>query len=160
MALWTQQGNPVAFQQLVARHERKAYNLALSLMKSPQAAELALHRALEQVFSDPDDSLPGDVSFLAWLLRAVTRQCLQQEDDRPDEPVRRLAVVAAGTAARDSVQVALSRMPAAERATVVLKDILGCSYTELAYILEYPAASVRSRVHKARTALRANSQLN
>ena len=109
---------------------------------------------------------PG--SLQGWLARIVTNVFLDETRRRarrpqtalPDDPDR---VIAGGLAADDElamrslpdhIQAALSTLPEEFRTAVVLCDVAGLPYDEIAGQLGVPVGTVRSRVHRGRSRLR------
>jgi RNA polymerase sigma factor (sigma-70 family) len=111
---------------------------------------------------------PG--SLEAWLSRITTNAFLDDARRRrrrpteplPDEPDRVLAggadaaAALAATTLSDEVHVAIRSLPDEYRAAVVLCDVVGLSYGEIAEQLGVPVGTVRSRIHRGRSALRAS----
>jgi RNA polymerase sigma-70 factor (ECF subfamily) len=110
---------------------------------------------------------PG--SLEAWLSRITTNAFLDETRRRrrrpteplPEEPERVLAggddaaaALAAATLS-DEVQEALRALPDEYRAAVVLCDVVGLPYGEIADQLDIPVGTVRSRIHRGRASLRA-----
>jgi RNA polymerase sigma-70 factor (ECF subfamily) len=102
----------------------------------------------------------------AWLSRIVTNVFLDEVrrrkrrpvDALPEDPDRLLPPSAAADSAThklsDEVQAALRTLPEDFRAAVVLCDVVGLSYEEIAEALEVPVGTVRSRIHRGRRQLR------
>jgi RNA polymerase sigma-70 factor, ECF subfamily len=109
---------------------------------------------------------PG--SLRAWLGRITTNAFLDDARRRtrrpvtalpedPDEVLPAAPDAAASADARglpDHVQQALGELPAEYRVPVVLADVVGLPYAEIAEQLEVPVGTVRSRIHRGRLALR------
>lgn len=106
-------------------------------------------------------------NFEGWLYRTTVnafrdrlrRRKRLREDVLPEEPpgMRTGAAVEDAVAQRelhDEVQRALVRLPPEYREAVVLRDLQGRSYEEIAEILRVPPGTVRSRIHRGREALR------
>jgi RNA polymerase sigma-70 factor (ECF subfamily) len=105
----------------------------------------------------------GHSAFTTWLYRVTTNACLDElrrrrrrplpglEDD--DRPVRASVVgpdPAGAVAARVDVDAALAQLPPEFRAAVVLRDLCGLDYAEIAEVLRIPPGTVRSRIARGR----------
>lgn len=104
----------------------------------------------------------GRSAFSTWAYRVATNACLDELRRRrrrpepglpegPDEP----ATVddAEGVTTRVDLDAALQSLPADFRAAVVLRDVAGLSYDEIAAALSVPPGTVRSRIARGRAAL-------
>ncbi len=167
-----QQGDLDAYNRLVRTHERQAYAVALRLMRRPELAEDATQDAFIQAYRALDTFRGG--SFRAWLMRIVTNRCYDMLrsvtrratdslDDQmfeaephwssiaaPDDPVRRATQAELGRL----LEGALATLPDDQRLTVVLCDVQGYAYEEAAEIMRVALGTVKSRLSRARTALR------
>lgn len=123
-----------------------------------QEVLLRLHRGLATY-------RPG--SLEGWLSRITTNAFLDETRRRrrrptvplPDDPERVPAEHVAGdggstTSLPDDIQAALRSLPDDYRAAVVLCDVVGLPYDEIADRLGVPVGTVRSRIHRGRSALR------
>jgi RNA polymerase sigma-70 factor (ECF subfamily) len=168
-----QSGDPSAFEALIRRHERRVFGLLMRMLGNRQDAEdvaqeafLSLHRhghrfRYEARFS----TFVFRVAANAALNRRRTlgrknariRQFKLRQEAGIDLPTtaRDPESQAAGAQVQAQVQEALLRLPADLRMVTVLYDIEGLSYREIATVLEIPEGTVKSRIHRARSALRA-----
>lgn len=162
---------PQAFAGLLRQAGDKAYNFAYRLAGNEQDArdlvQEAFARALER-FESYDAQRPFD----SWLLRILhnifldgTRRLAarrtvsldapapiddgswedilpEQEPSAASELSRRESV--------DMVQLALERLPAHYKAAVLLCDVEGMSYDDIARVMDVPVGTVRSRIHQGR----------
>ncbi len=167
-----QAGDEGAFEALVRRHERRVFRLLLRMLGSREEAEdvaqeafLSLHRhghrfRRESRFS----TFVYRVAANAALNR---RRSLGRSRGRVDELRERQAAgydlpssprdpedAAAGSQAQQRVQEALDALPPDLRVAIVLYDIEGQSYQDVAKALGIPEGTVKSRIHRARGALR------
>jgi RNA polymerase sigma-70 factor (ECF subfamily) len=162
---------PQAFADLLRQAGDKAYNFAYRLAGNEQDArdlvQEAFARALEHAGSyDPARA------FDSWLLRILHNVFLDgvrrlahrstvsldapapaeetswedilpsKDLTAPDELIRRESI--------DLVQLALERLPAHYKAAILLCDVEGMSYDEIARIMDVPVGTVRSRIHQGR----------
>jgi RNA polymerase sigma-70 factor (ECF subfamily) len=151
---------------VVARYADVVYTMAYRLTGDDEEARdlaqdvlLRLHKGLKRY---------REGNFEGWLYRTtmnafrdrLRRRKRLREDALPEDAPRRLAA-ATGVEDRisqielhDVVQEALTQLPPEYREAVVLRDLEGRSYEEIAGILDIPAGTVRSRIHRGREALR------
>lgn len=106
----------------------------------------------------------GRAAFATWAYRVATNACLDElrrRGRRPeavdDDQLGRLHAGAPGpdaaAADRVDVEAALARLPVDFRAAVVLRDLCGLDYAEIADVLGIPPGTVRSRIARGRAAL-------
>lgn len=171
----SQTGDQGAYNQLIRKYEDRAYKYAYRLTRSSDEAADIVADSFVRVFN----ALPnfrGQSSFSTWLYRIVTNcfldnrkkekrhqhQSLQSavkvedgevqrqvEDDRvgPEE-------LAVKSAREDAVEGALESLPEFQKAMLVMFHIEGMSYEEMAEALDMPIGTVKSRLNRARVALR------
>ncbi len=162
-------GNGAAFGQLVTRYQDRLYNSLVHLVGSPDLAYDAVQDAFVQAYIKLD-TFERASTFYTWLYRiafnmAVTRRRREKptvsvdhaRDELGHEPVDR----GAGPGDRierqeraSQVQVGLERISEEHRAILVLREIDGCTYEEIAEVLGLPVGTIRSRLHRARLQLR------
>jgi len=164
-----------AFEELLRRHLRSIYRVAYRLAGNADDAEDLMQEAVAEAFRAFDRYQPGTY-FDRWVYRIMHRthiDWIRRRGRRPeisfdaptpaggDSLLARLGDTAADpqqlTEARDldgPVQAALDGLPPEFRTVVVLADIEGLSYDEIAAVAACPVGTVRSRLHRAREALR------
>lgn len=151
-------GDRDAFATLVRRHERRVYNVALRMLGRPEDAA----DASQEVFLTCLRKLGGfrgDAAFTTWLHRVTVNACLdalrrrsrEQPEEEPPERATGDHADAAGAAA--DVQRGLLAIPEEYRAVLVLHDLQGLPYEEVAEALGAPVGTVKSRLHRGRVAL-------
>ena len=166
-----QQGDQAAFEGLVTRYEKQVYHQALRLLGHPEdAADVT-----QEVFLKVWRSLPafqGDSSFATWLYRLTDNAAidlLRREKKRrgdaslDDEEYQWDATLADPEASperkleqqelRRAVSEGLNRLSEEHRRVLVLREINGLSYEEIAAVLDLTAGTVKSRIARARIAL-------
>lgn len=169
----SQNGDLDAYNQLVVKHQRGVYNLALRMLGAPSAAEDIAQEAFLSAWRNIRRFRGGN--FSAWLLRIATNACYDQIRRRQRHPTGSLETVlgdedspaefpdAAELPEDRAVRGELARAIGAglltiqpdQRAAVVLVDIQGRAYDEVAAILDVPIGTVKSRLSRGRAALRA-----
>jgi RNA polymerase sigma-70 factor (ECF subfamily) len=157
---------PRAFEELVIAYQHRVYGLALRMLGRAAEAEdaaqevfLRVHRAL--------GGFRGESRLSTWLHAIASRVCLTRlaERRRRGEPdgaaLQDLPDGGAdpeGAAARGELEAALSAaldaLEPERRVVVVLRDVEGLSYQEIAAALAVPVGTVRSRLSRARAELR------
>jgi len=152
-------GDDDAFAELVRRHERRVYNLALRMLGRSEDARDAAQDAFVSCYRNLS-KFRGDAAFSTWLHRIAVNACYdalrrRREmlglDEAPEPP----PAPDHGDAVTTSVDVrrALLAVPEEFRTVLVLHDIQDLGYDEIARILEVPVGTVKSRLHRARLAL-------
>ena len=161
------------FARLVLPHLDAAYSLARWLTRDPAQAEEAVQEAYLRAFTyfgtfRGDDARP-------WILGVVRNACYRQfEQEKPgtslpfDDEAHDEASAAAGTvvpfpidpeaaaiarAEREILQRCLRGLPAEFREAIVLRELHGCSYREIAQIADVPLGTVMSRLSRGRRLL-------
>ncbi|NWF55706.1 MAG: sigma-70 family RNA polymerase sigma factor [Syntrophaceae bacterium] len=170
-------GDYQAFESLVTRYEAKIYRLAIRMLRNPQDAEDALQETFLQVFRGLA-SFEGRSQFSTWLFRLATNVCLMKIRHRETEPSKLLPLedylpkleegdtpqimdwadrpeeALLSKESREKMMEALDKLPAEYRAVFILRDIEGFSNAETGESLGISVAAVKSRLHRARLALR------
>ena len=156
-----------AFEQLVERHRAVAYRVAARVVGTAEADDVsqdALLRAYHRL-----DSYRGEGSFRAWLLRIVHNTALNQLERRVPEPIGGSDEIEQTVVSPDGSREPVSRLERRERAerlelklrdlrpehrsVLVLRDLEGMPYDEIAAITDSPLGSVKGRLHRARNEL-------
>ena len=172
-----QRGDEKAFGQLIAYYQSSAQRLAQHIMSTEEAASDAVQDALIKVHR----ALPRfqDGNFRSWLLRIVTNTCydhLRSQKRRPalsldemtDANGPDLPFMRTGeshnpefvVSQRENMEFLLStieELPEWHREVVLLIDVHGYDYSEAAEMLDLPLGTVKSRLSRARSALRDRS---
>ena len=160
---WT----PPSWDDVVRDHSARVYRLAYRLTGNQHDAEDLTQEVFVRVFRSLSTYTPG--TFEGWLHRITTNLFLDlvrrrsriRFDPLPDD-AERLASGDRGPAQLyddthfdHDVQAALDDLPPDFRAAVVLCDLEGLAYDEIAATLGIKLGTVRSRIHRGRTQLRA-----
>jgi RNA polymerase sigma factor (sigma-70 family) len=162
------QWSPPSWDQVVRDHSARVYRLAYRLTGNQHDAEDLTQEVFVRVFRSLASYTPG--TFEGWLHRITTNLFLDgarrkqrirfenlAEDaaDRLPGREKTPAQVYEDTNFDDDVQAALDALAPDYRAAVVLCDIEGLSYEEIAATLGVKLGTVRSRIHRGRGQLRA-----
>jgi RNA polymerase sigma-70 factor, ECF subfamily len=177
------QGDPAAFGELVLRHQDRAFNLAFRLTGSREDAADAVQEAFLKAYRGMP-SFRGQSSFYTWLFRIVVNEVRSRRrsgSSRPSafsldaaggrnagragcDPVDAPAELRSGgpdpseqaslAERRQIVEEALQSLEFDQRAIIALRDIEGRDYAEIAEVLGCPQGTVKSRLHRARMALK------
>lgn len=171
-------GDDEAFRALVVRYQRKVYAVALGIVKDPDTAWDVAQEAFVRVHEHLGD-FKGDSAFSTWLLRiathlgidAVRRERTSLKDDVDD--VRESDLVDAGEGILSTalgndpqagalrhelagkIEEALATLPEKHRTILVLREVEGLSYEELAERLGIHKGTVMSRLFHARKKMQA-----
>ena len=168
-------GDAAAFEILVRRHERWVFTLVLRMVGNRQEAEDIAQDIFLKAFRGMRD-FRGAARFSTWLHTITTNHTLsylaaratsrrrEVTDSDPDLPLvlDRLPHDAPGPDAvlerkdlRALLDQGMAQLSPEHRIIVVLRDVQGLSYEEISEVLHVELGTVRSRLHRARTALKA-----
>jgi RNA polymerase sigma factor (sigma-70 family) len=156
-----------SWEEVARQHGDFLYTVAYRLVGDHHDAQDLVQEVLLRVQRGLATYRPG--SMEAWLGRITTNAFLDDVRRRRRRPVVALpddpdAVVPSAASADealaaealpDDVNAALQRVPDDYRATLVLSDVVGLRYDEVAEALGVPVGTVRSRLHRGRALLRA-----
>ena len=165
-------GNQAAFRALVMRYQRRIYALGLSMLHDPDAAQDVVQDAFIKAHTHLPD-FQGGSSFYTWLYRIALNLCLDRlrrakraAHEEFDETVAHAADDAFAVAPRrlgfDPAQAlrdgeirrrvldALARLSENHRAVLVMAEMDGMSYQEMADVMGCPVGTIMSRLFHAR----------
>ncbi len=168
----SQGGDLDAFNALVLAYQGQVYNLCLRMLGSPQAAEDAAQEAFIAAYRAVPRFRGG--RFRAWLLRIAANACYDElrrrrsrpqipleapaDDDRPraelpasDEPLEQRAE---RLELARCLQEGLASLPPDQRLAVILRDVQGLAYEEVAEATGASLGTVKSRISRGRAAMR------
>jgi len=164
-------GDVGAFTVLVKRYEDRVYNLAYRMVGSADDASDIAQEAFLAAFEGLA-RFRGESAFYTWLYRVVVNKALGHRRERSarreftggNEEFGPIDVAAAPGDPPDAVlearereaaiQAAIRALPDDYRTVVVLKDVEGFEYEEIAEIAGIALGTVKSRLHRARLLLR------
>lgn len=165
-------GDAGSFEALARAEEAALYRHVLRIVGGSADAEDVVQDALISAWRSMG-SFSGD-SFRAWVFRIATNRAIDvirarrrrgelpldpPEDAEvewlePAAPGPELAELAGRREALALVEEALGELPAEQRAALLLRDVEGFSYDEIATIAAVELGTVKSRIHRARVAVR------
>jgi RNA polymerase sigma-70 factor (ECF subfamily) len=170
-----QHGDLDAFNTLVLHYQDMVFNVALRILGDDELAADAAQEAFISAFRSINSFRGG--SFKAWLMRTVTNACydeLRRQKRRPTTPLepdtndgeemdspRWLAdpnmspeQEAEANELEHAIQHCLENLPTDFRVVVVMADIQGLDYSEVATATRVPLGTIKSRLARARLRLR------
>jgi RNA polymerase sigma-70 factor (ECF subfamily) len=173
-----QKGDHAAFRQLFERHHKRAFAVAYGVLKNKQDALDVVQESFVKVHKHLE-SFQGSSSFYTWLYRIVMNLAIDQlRRKKTARPVEfDDAVLGEGDAVDDSilprmmdanprkavirrelmkrVEEALATLPEYHRQVILLREVEGLSYEEMAEALEVPKGTIMSRLFHARRKMQA-----
>lgn len=165
------------FEQMMAQTRRRAHSMALQLTRNAAEAEDLLQETFLKAWKGFDSYVPGR-PFLNWLLRIMQRAYLDLR--RRDNPIRKAESLNSLISPSDGeiqelpiadqgptpveealhaefsaeLRSALSELPEVYRSAIMLVDLEGLTYSEIAEQQRTTIGTVRSRIHRGRKLLR------
>ena len=167
------EGDTNAFEELVLEYEKKVYNVALRMLNNSEDAADMTQEAFIKAYNSLS-GFRGDSKFSVWLTRIVSNLCLdfmRSRNRRPtvslsmeDEDGEDVQLDIADTSqspeqllerslTRESVRRGLQSLPEDYREILLLREIQGLSYDEIAAALDIEVGTVKSRIFRARKRL-------
>lgn len=165
-------GRQSAFGELVVRYQDRLFNAVVRVVDNADDALDVVQDAFVSAYQSLS-TFKGDAEFYTWLyriafntavsLRRRRRSLVSLETGRDGEAVIDPAdphedlqpgVSLERSEEEAALQAGLNRLSAEHRIVLVLKDIEGLKYEQIAEILEVPIGTIRSRIHRARLELR------
>lgn len=166
-----QQGDKAAFRRLVDRHQRRAFMVAMGLVRDENDAREIVQEAFLRVYRGLD-TFQGSSSFFTWLYRIVHNLAidllrrpgrrdaeLTDEQGEEDDPVFPLVSRIDGADPLDvmrrqeiagRIQSALEALPAIHRGVILMREVEGMSYEEMAQATGVSKGTIMSRLFHAR----------
>ena len=167
------EGDTNAFEELVLEYEKKVYNVALRMLNNSEDAADMTQEAFIKAYNSLS-GFRGDSKFSVWLTRIVSNLCLdflRSRNRRPtvslsmeDEDGEDVQLDIADTSqspeqllerslTRESVRRGLQSLPEDYREILLLREIQGLSYDEIAAALDIEVGTVKSRIFRGRKKL-------
>jgi len=166
-------GDSAALETLVTRYQPVVYRFGLRMCGDADAAGDVLQDTLLSLARSVT-TFRGESSLSTWLYTVARRACLKKRRRRALEPARQESLQAltdgdletlaaagpdpeqalSGRETRAALDAALATLKSADREVLVLRDVEGLTAPEVAGVLGVGVAAVKSRLHRARLAMR------
>jgi RNA polymerase sigma-70 factor (ECF subfamily) len=176
------QRDEAAFREMIRTYQTDVFNLVFRMLGNTEEAEDLAQEVFVTVFK-AIDSFRGDSKFSTWLYRIAVNHCknrykylsrrhyhatqplddvteramtgrdggptmsLQAQISRPDRMMEGLQL-------EQAIQTEIAGLEEDQRALIILRDVQGLSYQEIASITQLPEGTVKSRLHRARMTLK------
>ena len=165
-----QKGDSRAFEELIAPHEGRIYAIALRMMGNHEDAQDCAQDAMIHIYRSLG-SFRGQSTLSTWVYRVTTNTCLDElrrrksrrqtsleslveEGWSPTDAGDTPEMHALQTEKQSALNAAIQSLPPDMRAAIVLRDIKGFSYDEIAEILDANVGTIKSRISRGREKLR------
>jgi len=165
-------GQTASFGELVTRYEGRLYNAAYRLLDNGEDARDVVQDSFLHAYQSLH-SFRGDSQFYTWIYRIVVNTAISLKrkqrgalrfhagligpdfiDPTDSSPTSQPSHALEAAEEESRIQLALRRLSAEHRIVLVMKDMEGFKYEEMAQILSVPIGTIRSRLHRARLELR------
>ena len=163
-------GDGAAFSELMAMHERRMYAVALRMCASREDAQDCLQDAMLRIFRSIGN-FKGQSSFSTWIYRITMNTCLDELRRRKSRGATSLdSMLDSGWSPSDNdnmpekqavaseqrrvIDRAISELPDDMRSAIVMRDVQGFSYEEIADVLDANIGTIKSRISRGREKLR------
>ena len=159
-------GDHSTFERIVQTYQDRIYNLCRYLLGNPQDAEDAAQEVFIKAFRKLKDFQP-EASLYTWLYRIGVNTCLDHKRKSRPEPFKNESLAEALSSTEPSpegryqskeigraIQSALAQLSKNSRTIIVLKEIEGLSYEEIAEVMDTSVGTVKSRLSRTREELR------
>ena len=165
-------GNTAAFGELVSRYQDRLFNTVVRLADNAEDARDVVQEAFLHAYQSLH-SFKGDSLFFTWLYRIAVNTAISMK--RKKRLVLRIQPAGEGGGAIEPldpsetnrpghamemaeeerrVHEALQKLSTEHRAVLIMKDMDGMKYEEMAEVLDVPVGTIRSRLHRARLEMR------
>jgi RNA polymerase sigma-70 factor (ECF subfamily) len=154
-----------AFEKILYRYERLIYNIAFRYFADPNDALNATHESVLKIYKGLNRvSLPENGSLKIWICSVTAKTCLDMSrrfrpvsiefsDEIPPAALPDAEDVAVSLKRTQKIMEALYKLPDDCRMVIILKDVQGLCYNELATALDISVCKAKRRLSQARTGL-------
>jgi RNA polymerase sigma-70 factor (ECF subfamily) len=155
-----------AFEELVRKYQDRIYNLCRYMVRDPREAQDAAQDVFLKAYRGLKDFKP-ESSLYTWLYRIAVNTCLDYKRRSRREARRNESLsedlpsaepspdsLCESKEKTEALQAALAKLHAKLRAAIVLREIEGLPYEEIARVLHISVGTVKSRLSRAREELR------
>ncbi|MCQ1528501.1 RNA polymerase sigma factor [Lutispora saccharofermentans] len=171
----SKKGDLDAFEELISAYEKKAYNIAYRMMGNEEDAKDMAQEAFIKIYKSIQN-FREESSFSTWLYRIVTNVCLDELRKRKNDrlvPLELNIETDKGSAIvelsaeketpediyervekRQLIQNAISSLGDDYKTVIILRDIQGFGYEEIASMLNCSLGTIKSRINRARNQLK------
>lgn len=167
-------GDDAAFRELLERYKKRAYGVALGIVGDPDEAQDVVQDAFIKAYYNLKEFRFGS-NFYTWFYRLLVNQAIDRwrktaraaavsldetwlsEESSPPETVafpRTPEELAGNRELSEALGRAIGALPEYHRAVIVLREVDGLAYEEIAAVLKCSVGTVMSRLHYARAKLR------
>ena len=173
LVIMLKKGDRSAFNQLIDQYQTKVYNIAIGMLSDPEDALDASQEVFINVYKGIS-SFKENSSLSTWIYRVCANVCKDflrkrmrranvislDAGDNEDEPLEipddahTPEQISEKTELQHLVRKAMDSLSSEYKEVLVLCDIEGLSYDEIAQILKCPVGTIKSRINRARQALR------
>jgi RNA polymerase sigma-70 factor (ECF subfamily) len=176
LVIKAQKGDMEAFEALIKKYEKKIYNISYRMLQDGEEALDAAQDVFLKVYRSLS-SFKSESKFSTWLYRVTTNVCLDLLRKRKDKnnisldaeiefgdgqvkldpasPTPGIEEEIERGELKKLVSKAVGELPEIHQSIIVLRDIQDLSYSEIARILDCPEGTIKSRISRARKALKA-----
>lgn len=170
-----QAGNALAFEQLIAEHQKRIFSIAYRIAGNSEDASDMAQEVLIKIFRSLKN-FRGDSKFSTWLYRVATTTCLDEQKKQrrhtaysldqtleaedgnittepvdtgptPEESLERKAM-------HQAIHQAIGKLKKDHQKVILLREVQGMSYEEIATVLNCSEGTVKSRINRARDHLK------
>lgn len=171
----SKKGDINAFEKLIETYQKKVFNIAFGMLNNYDDANDVAQEVFIRIYKSIKN-FKGESSFSTWLYRITTNACLDELRKRKNKNVvsidedilfeegevtRQIVddsptpdIIAEQKELREIVNDAIAQLSEEHRTVIMLRELQGFSYEEISNIINCPQGTVKSRINRARSALK------